>query len=275
MTFYILGSSFLIALISIIGIVTAAFNERLLRRSLVVLVSLALGAFLGDAFIHLIPEAIEDGVRTDVVALITIFGILLSFLVEKILGWHHGHGHDAASPEECVEETHAHAQHGKDAPHLHGKEIHTHEILPLGKMVLFSDAIHNFVDGIIIGASFLVSVEVGIATTLAVALHEIPQEIGDFGILLYAGYEKIRALWLNFLSALSVVFGAAIFLVSGELIEGLVPYVLPFAAGTFIYLAASDLIPELHKRQGLVSLLLQLTFIVVGVAAMYGLLFLE
>lgn len=265
MAYYIISSSLLISAISVIGIMGAAVNERYLRRGIVVLVSLSLGALLGDAFIHLIPEALEEAGNSKLVSLLVIFGILLSFVIEKILGWHHGHGHDNMSPEVCIEESNA----GKFAVRP------TSGILPLGRMILFSDGIHNFMDGIIIGASFLVSFEVGIASVLAIAFHEIPQEIGDFGLLLYAGYEKKRALWLNFLSALSVVFGAIAFIIFGEALELGVPYILPFAAGSFIYIAASDLIPELHKRRGFGSLVVQLIFAALGVAVMYALQFVE
>src|SRR3989338_3544563 len=170
---YAFLSVLVISLISLVGVFTLSLREELLRKYMSIFISLAVGALLGDAFIHLIPEALETSSNTILSSVLIIAGILIFFLLEKFLHWHH-HGEDK-------EETHIH---------------------PVGALVLFSDGVHNFMDGIIIGASFIVSAPVGIATTLAVILHEIPQEVGDFAVLLHAGYTKARALWLNFLSAL-------------------------------------------------------------------------
>jgi zinc and cadmium transporter len=147
-------------------------------------------------------------------------GVLAFFVIEKVLHWHHHQG------IEDIE----------------------HADKPVGKLILISDSFHNFIDGLIIGASYLVSVEVGIATTIAVILHEIPQEIGDFGVLIHAGYSRAKALWYNFLSALFAVAGAIIALIVGSSLEGLMLWMVPIAAGGFIYIALSDLIPELHGQ---------------------------
>ena len=145
----------------------------------------------------------------------------------------------------------------------------------MGKLIIFSDGVHNFIDGIIIGVSFLVSIPLGIATTLAVILHEIPQEIGDFAVLLHAGYSKSRALWLNFLSALLAVVGVIFALVLGEASENFIAYFLPIAAGGFIYIAVADLMPELHKTKEMKYSVLQIMAVIAGVLAMVALTFVE
>jgi zinc and cadmium transporter len=146
---------------------------------------------------------------------------------------------------------------------------------PAGKLILISDGFHNLIDGVIIGASYLVSTEVGIATTLAVILHEIPQEIGDFGVLLHAGYSKGKALLWNFISGLFAVVGVIIVFIFGEAISGSTSVIMPIAAGGFIYIALSDLTPELQKTKSIKSSLLQLLAVGVGIVAMILLLALE
>jgi zinc and cadmium transporter len=217
---YTLISVLIVSIISLVGIIGISLREKVLKEYVFVFVSLAVGALLGDAFIHLIPEAIEEIGNINLIAILVIIGVFLFFILEKFIHWHH-HGSD-------IEENHVH---------------------PVGKMILFSDGVHNFMDGIIIAASYMVSIEIGIATTIAVVLHEIPQEIGDFGVLLHAGYSKGRALFLNFLSALTAVAGALFLFLLGGFAEPIVTWVLPIAAGGFIYIAIADLIPELHKEK--------------------------
>ena len=247
---YALGSILVISFISLIGVSMLSFRVERLRGMLFVFVALAIGALLGDAFIHLIPEAMEETRDPAFVSLLIIAGILAFFWFEKILHWHHSHHGDL---DEIDSE---------------------HAIKPLGKLILVSDSLHNFLDGLIIGVSFLVSIPVGFATTLAVLLHEIPQEIGDFGVLLHAGYSKGKAIFYNFLSALTAVLGVLVVIIAGESAETLARWVVPFAAGTFIYIAAADLVPELHKQRG-TSTALEFVAIVLGVGMMYLLLFLE
>lgn len=238
----------LVSGISVVGIILLSLREAGFRRLLPVLVALAIGALLGDAFIHLIPEALETIPSGAMASTLVIVGILTFFLLEKFLHWHH---------------------HGEDA-----EEEHIH---PVGKLVLFSDAAHNFIDGIILAASFSVSVPVGIATTVAVILHEIPQEIGDFAVLLHAGYKKSRALWFNFLSALTAFLGLGFFFLFQNIAEGMMLYVVPLAAGGFIYIALSDLIPELHRssKEHDTSAVGQFMAICVGVGLMLLLLLVE
>ena len=238
-----------ISLVSLIGLFGLSLKERLLKSSLFALVSLAVGALLGDAFIHLIPEAFEEGTSALSVSLAVIGGVLAFFVIEKVLHWHHHQG------IEDVE----------------------HATRPVGKLILVSDSFHNFIDGIIIGASYLVSPEVGVATTIAVILHEIPQEIGDFGVLIHAGYSRAKALWFNFLSALFAIAGAILVFVVGNAVEGIVALMVPIAAGGFIYIALSDLIPELHNQEDKSARhsLLQLAWIIIGVLLMVILLGIE
>lgn len=244
---YSLASVAIVSLVSLIGIFTISIKEESLRKHIFLLVSLAVGGLLGDAIIHLIPEAFEMSDNTTMVSLAIIGGIVIFFVLEKVLHWHH----------------HAAGEHNEETIHL------------TGKMILISDGTHNFIDGLIIGGSFLVSTEVGIATTIAVILHEIPQEIGDFGVLLHSGYTKAKALWFNFLSALTSVAGVFVALSLADTGQTLSMWLLPIAAGGFIYIAMSDLIPELHKTKGLKHSALQLIAVIIGVLAMVMLLGLE
>ena len=162
------------------------------------------------------------------------------FILEKIIYWRH-----------------CHIATSKEHPH------------PFGTMNLIGDGLHNFIDGIIIAGSFLLNIQLGIATTIAVIAHEIPQEISDFGILIYAGYSRARALFLNFLSAVVAIVGAIIGLVVGAQVENFSTYIIPFAAGGFIYIATADIIPELHKEIEILKSLKQLISILIGVEVMW------
>ena len=235
-----------VSLVSLVGVFTLSIKEEIFKKYVFLLVSLAVGALLGDAFIHLIPEAFENSRDPLSISLLIIAGIIIFFAFEKFLHWHH-----------------------------HGDDAEEHDIHPVGKLILFSDGVHNFIDGVIIGISFLVSIPLGVATTLAVILHEIPQEIGDFAVLLHAGYTRRRALWLNFLSALTAVFGTLVALALGEANQSFADLILPLAAGGFIYVAVADLIPELHKTKSIKQSFSQIIFLIIGVVLMVGLTFLE
>ncbi len=243
---YGFGGVLIVSLISLVGVFSLSIKEDLLKKYINFFISLAIGALLGDAFIHIIPEALEGGLNTTLTSSLVIAGILLFFVIEKFIHWHH-HGED------------------KDESHIH----------PVGKLVLFTDGFHNFIDGAIIGASFLISIPVGIATTIAVVLHEIPQEIGDFAVLIHSGYTKKRALWLNFISALAAFLGLAFVFIFGNVIENFVMWVVPIAAGGFIYIAVADLIPELHKTKNIKHSLVQIGIIIAGVLSMVALTLLE
>ncbi len=241
---YALVSVIAVSLVSLIGIATLSIKLDRLKKMLLVLVSFAAGALLGDVFLHLLPELVEDGFLLSFSFMI-LGGIGFSFVIEKFIHWRH-----------C---------------HVPTTKEHTH---PVATMNLIGDGVHNFIDGIIIGASYLVSVPAGLATTFAVFLHEIPQEIGDFGVLLHAGYTRRKALFMNFLLALTSILGVLLVFLFGT-IEGVVPFLVAFAVGNFIYIAGSDLIPELHKETGMKSAFYQLLALVVGVLVMASLLLLE
>lgn len=228
-----------VSLISLIGVVVLAIRQDVLNRIVFILVSLAVGALFGDALIHLLPEAYRTFDSELTVSYLVMAGFLLFFLVEKYLHWHHHHDEESG--------------------------VHIH---PVGYINLVSDAMHNFIDGVLIGVSYLVSIPLGIATTLAVILHEIPQEIGDFGVLISAGFTRKRALWLNFATGLTAVLGTVLALLLGGRLEALITYAIPLTAGGFLYIAAVDLLPPLHKETRPIRSLLQLVAIVAGVAIM-------
>jgi len=242
-----IASVLVVSIISIIGIATLWLKEEQLKKFLLYMVSFSVGALFGDVFIHLIPEAIEETGFGLSISLLILFGILFSFIVEKFLRWRH-----------C---------------HIPTSSEHPHSF---AYMNLFGDAIHNLIDGLIIGGSFVFSISLGLATTLAVIFHEIPQELGDFGVLIHGGFSKKKALWFNLLTALTAVFGTILALVLGSNLEGFTPLLLSFAAGNFIYIAGSDLIPELRKDEAnLKKSAMQIISITLGVCTMLLILLLE
>lgn len=243
---YTLVSVMLVSLISFIGVVTLSMNAERLKQILIYLVSLSAGALFGDAFFHLLPEIVEETGWELTTSLALMSGILTFFVLEKILHWHHYH-----------------------LPHTK-EQIH-----PFAIMNLIGDGVHNFIDGLIIGASYLVSIPVGMATTIAVGVHEIPQEIGDFGVLLHGGFSKGKAVFYNFLSALMAFLGAIVSLVLSTVVGNVTAYLIPFAAGGFIYIAGSDLIPEIHKEVKVKKSLIQFIAFIVGILVMFALLGLE
>jgi zinc and cadmium transporter len=242
---YTLAAVLLVSLISFVGAVTLLARADLVRRWILVLISFSVGALLGDALIHILPELAEEGGLTAGMSFIMLAGIGGFFVLEKFLHWHHAH----IASEDVIH--------------------------PVATTNLVGDAIHNFVDGAIIAGAFLASVPLGVTTTLAVALHEIPQEIGDLGILIHAGLHPRRALLLNFSSALAALAGGLLTLMLAGTIEGLARPLLAVTAGGFIYIAGADLIPELHRETGLRNSVTQFVGISTGVLIMGLLLFLE
>ncbi len=241
---YIFGSVFIVSLMSLIGVLTIGLNKEFLSKIVLYLVSFSAGSLFGGAFLHLLPEAAEEfGFGTEI-SLYLLSGIVVFFVIEKTIHWHHCHGFPAGK---C-------------------------ELQSFGYMNLIGDAVHNFIDGMIIAGSFIASTTLGIATTLAVIFHEIPQEIGDFGVLIHSGFSRKKALAMNFLSALTAMLGAAVVVLLASLTENLLIFLLPFAAGNFIYIAGSDLIPELHKEYELKKSLGLLISFIIGIALMFFLL---
>lgn len=252
--FYAFTSVIVVSLISFVGIITLSLNERVLKKSIFWIVSLAVGALFGDAIIHLIPQAFDKIENPANVSLLILIGIVSFFALEKFLRWRHTHEHDCTT-EDCPPES--------------------NRVRPLGFLIITSDSIHNLIDGIIIGASYLISIEVGIATTLAIIIHEIPQEINDFVILVHAGFSKGKALLLNFLSALFAIGGVFTALMLGGANEAFVAGAVAFAAGGFLYIAGSDLVPELHKTSDIKRSLQQFVAILIGIGIMFALLAFE
>jgi zinc and cadmium transporter len=239
---YALGSVLLVSLVSLAGAATLSLSRSFLKRILLFLVSFAVGSLLGGAFIHLLPEAFASDLNPLVVSGSVLAGIILFFILEKFFRWRH-----------CHQETTA---------------DHVHPVVPMN---IFGDAMHNFIDGILIGVTYAVSIPLGMATTVAVLLHEIPQEIGDFSILIHGGLTVKKALLFNFASALTSVIGVVLALMLGTSMEGVLLYFLPMTAGGFIYIAGSDLIPELHHNTDVKISILQLLALLGGIAIMFGL----
>lgn len=242
---YAFVSVFILSAASLAGIGLLLLRESLLERTVLLFVGFATGAMFGNAFLHILPEVME--VSSDITAsfVLVLAGIVFSFLLEKLIHWHH--------------------HHTSDCPHVH----------PVGSLVLLGDGIHNITDGMLIMAAYLVDINVGIATTVAVLLHEIPQEIGDFAVLIHSGYSRIQALFWNFVSALSALLGIMVVLLARGQIDGIEMFLLPIAAGNFIYIAGADLIPELQKQTRVTQSIVQIISLLLGMGFMYVLLLLE
>lgn len=234
---WILLSTVAISLLAFTGVVVLYLQERLLNRILLYLVAYAAGALLGGAFFHLLPEAVEVG-GYSTPFLYTVIGFCLFFVLEKFLYWRH-----------C---------------HKKGCPVHMFTYLNL-----IGDSLHNFIDGLVIAVSFLASIPLGISVSIAIALHEIPQEIGDFGVLVYGGFSRKKALILNFLIAITVIVGGIVgYLISNQ-IAGSITFLLPFTAGGFIYIAAADLLPELRKEKNLIKSITNFFVVILGLLTLY------
>ncbi len=218
------------------------------------LVSFAIGSLLGAAFLGLLPHALMSPGVDDFhpIFLAVLLGLLSFFVLEKLVLWRHCHSDQCEAPG-------LHEQ-----GHDHGKNKSA-----AGSMILIGDGLHNFVDGILIAAAFLTDTHLGVVTALAIAAHEIPQEVGDFVVLLHSGFSRGKALLFNVLSSLSTVVGALLAYWSLDDMQGLLPYVLAVAASSFIYIAVADLIPSLHKRAEARATLEQVALIGAGVLLIY------
>lgn len=217
------------------------------NRMLPHFVSFAIGALLGAAFLALLPHAMQGVQNFHALGLTILLGLLGFFLLEKLVLWRHCH------VEHC--EAHAPDEHTQDQA--------------AGTLVLIGDGMHNLVDGVLIAAAFLTDIHLGIVTSLAVAAHEIPQEVGDFAVLLHSGYSRSKALWFNILASFTTLVGALFAYWSLADFQQVLPYILAVAASSFIYIAVADLIPGLHKRLHISATLQQLTLIVAGVLVIY------
>jgi len=222
---------------SLLGVVALSLREKLLSKIIIFLVSISSGVLMGNAFLHLLPEASET-LPPETIYTVILISFIFFFLVEKIFHWRH----------------------------CHDVDCHEHSF---GYVNLVGDAIHNCIDGIIIGGTFATNIGLGIVTAITIATHEIPKEIGDFGVLLHAGFSKKKAMVLNFSVALMIVVGGMIGVLAAEAIGGFVSYLLPFAAGGFLYISASDLIPELRKEDKLHTSILSFVFFLLGIGFSY------
>ena len=236
--FYTLASVVLVSLFSLVGIVLLLLKERILSYVVILLVSFSSGSLFGDAFIHLLPETVAEHGFTVAVSIFVLCGIAGAFVVEKIIHWRHVH-----YPEQA-------------------------EVEAFAYMNLLGDAVHNLLDGVVIAAAYAVDIRVGVATTIAILFHEIPQEMGDFGVLIHGGVSRKRALFFNFVTALTALVGAVVTILLINLVDQVIVFLIPFSAGTFIYIAGSDLIPQLHKEKAVRNSLLQLLFFSLGIAIM-------
>ncbi|MFC1599508.1 ZIP family metal transporter [Patescibacteria group bacterium] len=240
---YTLIAVFFVSVLSLLGATVMVIKEKFIKKILIFMVAFSAGALLGDVFLHMLPEMAHAGSLSLMSSMYILIGIIIFFILEKIIHWRH-----------C---------------HLTACKDHTH---PLAFMNLVGDAAHNFIDGILIAGSFMLSVPVGIATTVAVILHEIPQEMGDFGVLLHSGMKPKKALLFNFLSALTAVAGALFILLVGQNVD-ITGVIIPITMGGFLYIANTDLIPELHKETKISQSLIQLLCFIAGIGIMFLLLF--
>lgn len=236
----IFASAGLIWIASLVGGLGVLLRVELLNRLISHLVSFAVGALLGGAFLHLIPKAFSHTVVGEDTPIYVVAGILLFFVLERFLHWHHEHH---VEPNDRMDR-------------------------PLITMNIVGGAMHNLVDGLLVAAAYGVGVEAGVVTTMAILFHQVPQEMGEFGVLVHAGLTPRTALLYNFLSGFGAIAGAAIAIAIGSLASDFSPILLALTAGAFIYIAASDLIPELHRAPGRRAALIQLVLMVAGVGVM-------
>jgi len=242
---YSLVSVFLVSLLSFIGLFVFIIKESNLNRYLIYFISLAAGALFGDVFIHLLPEISRETGFTLQVSLSLLGGVLLFFILEKII----------------------HSQ------HYHQEKDYKHNVRPVAYMSLLVVSFHNFLDGLMIASAYLINIPAGIATTIAVMLHEIPHKFGSFSILLHGGFTKWKALFMNFISALCGIFGVILAFSIENSLGNLTSILTPIAAGGLLYIAGSDLIPELHREyKGVSFAILQVIFFILGIISMVALL---
>jgi zinc and cadmium transporter len=233
----------------ILSVIAAAGTLALRTHSVSRLIALAVGALLGAAFLEVLPHALEKGGSTEQVLMTVLVGILLFFLLEKFVLWRHVH------PEESSSSGAAPAEHD------HGRS---------GMMILVGDTFHNFVDGVLIAAAFLTNYQLGVVTALAIVAHEIPQEVGDFIVLLNSGYSKKQAFWFNLGSSAAMLVGGILGYYALATVSDWIPSILALAAASMLYVAVADLIPGLHRKAGLAATAQQFALIVLGIGLIAG-----
>ncbi len=256
---YIVAAAIAGGVLSIVCAAIVSFSAK--QNWVNPLISFAIGALLGAAFLDILPHALQTS-DPHTVAATLLFGILVFFILEKLVLWRHCHleeceAHDP--PVLGIPPAHSH-QHGNHANSDHGRS---------GLLILVGDSFHNFVDGVLIAAAFMENTSLGIVTATAVIAHEVPQEIGDFLILLHSGYSKARAFALNLLSSLAMLLGALLAYFALQLVAGAIDVLLALAAASMIYVAVADLIPGLHKRPELRATAQQVVLIVLGILTVW------
>ncbi len=238
---YSILSVTIISLVSLIGVIILAFNKKVTESKLLYLVSFSAGSILGGAFYHLLPESLETH-NIITVSTLALAGIFTSYSIEILINWRQNK--------------------------LQTNESHPQAFI---YMNLLGDGIHNFIDGMVVAGAFQISNKLGLVTSIAIILHEIPQEIGDFAVLMYGGIETRKALFYNLLSGTTAIFGAIVSLTLSQYVAELSGFLIPFAFGNFLYIAGSDLIPKLRDEKNLSHSLVQLLFMVAGVLLLYTL----
>ena len=240
---YILLFTFIGSIGALIGGVVLLSQKKLALKISHLLGSLAAGVLLGTAFFDLLPEAVHEAEGTGIDPFLwALLGIVVFFLAERFIHWFHHHDE------------------------YHDTEVESKTTVPL---IIFGDTMHNFIDGVVIAATFMTSIPLGIVTTFAVAAHEIPQEIGDFGLLLHKGLPRRKIVWVNILSAAAAFFGAILTYILGSVLETYIPIFLALTAGFFIYIAASDLIPEIHHENRKGFAFYESVLLILGIAVIY------
>ncbi len=227
----------LISLLSLLGAISLAVNEEELHKWMLYVVAFAAGTMLGASFFNLLPRSVEALDHTGFTW--ALVGVVAFFIMERFVFWHHCH-------------------------------THNHEVKPYTYLNLVGDGVHNFVDGAIIAAAFLTNFELGVVTTIAIAMHEIPQELGDFAILVHGGFSTKKALGFNFLSAVTAVVGGVLMYYLSSTVQGLIPVFLGIASGGFVYVATADLIPELQDEENFGKMLIETIILILGVLLIFG-----
>ncbi|MBS7631394.1 ZIP family metal transporter [Candidatus Bathyarchaeota archaeon] len=240
--FWIILSTFIISLISLVGCLVLVIKEDSMNKILLILVALSAGGLMGGAFFHLLPEAISE-VGSSPSATLSLFtflllGFCIFLILEQFIEWYHEH-------------------------------YSIHKKKPVSYLVLFSDLVHNFIDGLVVSGSFMIGIDLGLATTLAIILHEIPQELGDFAILIYGGFKNKSALLWNYISGVASIIGGVIGYYLSTMVSDVAILLLSFAAGSFIYIAASDLIPEIKHSIGVGRSLVHFITFLIGILLMF------
>ena len=266
--------------LSVSGAALVALNVTRVRVPM--LISYAIGAMLGAVFLEILPHAIEEASSPKVMTTTVLFGILLFFALEKLVIWRHCHGdhcevHAVHTEEDCPDHQSTTTKDSavkfkpviQTKPSITAKHSHTneHDFGRSGMMIMVGDTFHNFVDGILIASAFMVDVKIGIVTAIAIVAHEIPQEVGDFFILLHSGYTKKQAYIFNLVSSFATMVGGLAAYYALQQMQELVPFVLGVAAASMLYVAVADLIPSLHRKTELAATISQLLLIALGVSS--------